>query len=168
MGSLKFDQYSLDTIIKLINQGKEMSDKYNGNYINFAYSEDYDRFTFSQLDFVNIGFTYPDFIPTVDTFYRIGCPRLAENGNYYPSYNFAENKPEAGISVVTENWLNSFKSVFFGTSDEDIKNKGVYKIVGFKLPDTGGDDEPLIIALQEAQKTRIKTRKGLMRAVKKI
>ena len=166
MDSLKFKQYSLTAIVKLINFGKEMCIKYNGEYINFAYSKDFERVSLDTLNFVIIGFENPDFIPTVNTFYRIGCPKLNMDGDYYPSYNFADNKFEKGISVVTEDWLNSFKSVFFGTFDEQIKRKGVYKIVGFKLPYTGGDDEPLIIALEEAKKTKIRTRNGLMRAVK--
>ena len=68
--------------------------------------------------------------------------------------------------MVTTAWLNSMKSVFFGSTDEHIKTRGVYKIKGFALPTTGGDDETLIVPLDLAEKTRIRTRNGLAKAVK--
>lgn len=82
-----------------------------------------------------------------------------------PSYNFAEDRPEDGVSVVTAAWLNSFKSVFFNTTDENISKRGVYKIKGFSLPGTGGDNETMICPMDWAVKTDIKTREDLEKAV---
>lgn len=153
-------------ILTLIKKGQQLSKKYN-SYIEFAYSTEYDDYSLSEIEYINIGFDNPDFQPKIKTFYRIGCPKRRKDGSYAPSYNFAEDRPESGISVVTEKWLHSLKSVFFGSSDEDIQNKGVYAIEGFALPTTGGDDETLIIATGEAKKTMIRTRNGLLKAVKK-
>lgn len=51
-------------------------------------------------------------IGEIREYYRIGEPRCDGHGCYLPSYNFAEDRPENGVSVVTTAWLNSFKSVF--------------------------------------------------------
>lgn len=105
--------------------------------------------------------------PEEKIYYRIGEPRIDRRaGTYYNSHNFAENKQEVGISVVTEKWLHSLKSVFFGAHDNDyIKARGVYKIKGIQIG-VGGDDEPLIYATDWAEKTRIRSFSGLEKAVK--
>ena len=110
----------------------------------------------------------PNFEPIIGEFYRIGEPRENGYGKYKPSWNYAEDRPEDGVSVVTSAWLNSMKSVFFNTTDENIEKRGVYKIRGFALPSSGGDGETLICPLDWAEKTRIRTRDGLERAVKRI
>lgn len=124
------------------------------------------------LDYMDIifwGYNYPDFeIGYPKTFYRIGEPTKNKfETAYVPSFNFAENRCEIGVSVVTTAWLNSLKSIFFGTYDEKIAEKGVYKIRGYILPHNGGDDEILILPIDWAEKTKIRTRTGLARAVKK-
>lgn len=98
-------------------------------------------------------------------FYRIGEPRMSSDGTYRPSWNYADNKPELGISVVTSEWLESFKAIFFGAhDDEKLVTRGVYKIKGVQIT-TGGDDEPLIYATDWAEKTEIKTFEELKKAV---
>lgn len=99
--------------------------------------------------------------------YRIGEPALDWYGNCYKSsYNYADERPEDGISVVTIEWLHSLKSVFFGAHDDNkLKNRGVYKIRGIQIG-FGGDDEPVVYATDWAEKTRIRTFTGLEKAVK--
>lgn len=101
----------------------------------------------------------------VKDFYRIGEPRMNYDGTYRPSWNYADNKPELGISVVTSEWLDSFKAIFFGAhDDEKLATRGIYKIKGVQIT-TGGDDEPLIYAMDWAEKTKIRTLEGLRKAV---
>lgn len=157
--------FSKEEISKYINRGKKYREKY-GDYISFAYSDDYDQYGIVEHNLIHIGWNNPDFEPEIKTFYRIGRPREDGYGFYYPSYNFADDRPEEGVSVVTEEWLNSLKSVFFGTSDEDIRKKGVYSIVGFAIPNVGGDGETLIFPTEYAKNTRIRTRSGLLKAIK--
>lgn len=161
----KYNQYSISKIKNLIAQGAEAANDY-ASIDDLLYSHDY---TLSEFELVEIGFQNPNFVPgEVKEYYRIGEPIIDKfTGTYKPSYNFADDKPEIGVSVVTIEWLNSFKSIFFGTSDEDIEAKGVYKIKGIELPSTGGDDETLILPIDWAVKTKIRTRAGLKAAVKK-
>lgn len=161
---MKYNQYSFETIKKLINIGKKYANKYN-DINELIYNTDYDN---SQLEFIAIGFENPDFEPEIKEFYRIGEPITNEYGCYKPSYNFAEERYENGVSVVTTAWLCSMKSVFFNTTDEKIAKVGVYKLTGFALPSVGGDDELLIMPLDWAEKTRIRTRAGLEKVVKKV
>ena len=106
---------------------------------------------------------WTEFEPTwkIETFYRIGNCRQDETYNYYyNSWNFADDRREIGVSVITKEWLNSLKSVFFGTSTEKIKARGIYKIEGIVIG-RGGDGEPLIIPTSWAEKTKIRILKGL-------
>lgn len=68
------------------------------------------------ITFVASGYRYgSEFYPAkIKTWYRIGEPRQdIYNGAYHNSYNFAEDKPEDGVSVISESWLHSTKSIFF-------------------------------------------------------
>ena len=100
------------------------------------------------------------------TFYRIGEPRFNEyNGEYYPSYNYADDIREIGVSIVTPEWLDSIKSVFFGAHNNDtIRARGVYEIKGVELS-KGGDGEPLIYPTGYAYKTNIKSYARLRKVV---
>lgn len=125
--------------------------------------------TLDEFKFVCMGYDFPNFeIGEIREFYRIGEPADNGYGCYKNSWNHADDCPEAGVSVVTTAWLNSLKSVFFNTTDENIKARGVYKIRGFVVPGCGGDDEILICPMDWAVKTRIRTRSGLAKAVKAI
>lgn len=159
---MKYNQYSFDKIKGLISAGARAAE--NGT----TERELCERYSLPEFEFVQIGFHHPDFVPgEIREYYRIGEPRKDEmTGCYKPSWNSAEDRPEDGVSVVTTAWLNSFKSVFFNTTDEKIKSRGVWKIKGFALPSCGGDDETIICPLDWAEKTRIRTRAGLERAVK--
>lgn len=162
---MKYNEYSLTTIKKIIEQGKNLRNRFS----TMDELEMNTDFRFDELRFVEIGFNFPDFEPNVAEFYRIGEPAVDNySGCYKNSWNFAEDRREDGVSVVTTAWLNSMKSVFFGSTDEHIKARGIYKIKGFALPTTGGDDEPLIVPLDWAEKTKIRTRNGLAKAVKNI
>ena len=157
----KFNQYSIEDIKKYIALGAEKKDMDRQSFLFWV--ADY---SLNAIPFIEIGYQNPDFIPEIKEYYRIGCP-INDGNNYYKnSFNFAEDRYEDGISVVTLKCLHSFKSVFFGGSDEDIKAKGVYKIKGFALPAKGGDSETLIIPMDWAVKTIIRTRNGLEKAVK--
>lgn len=156
----KFNQYSIEQIKGYIALGAAKRDMDRRSFLYWA--TDY---PLEAVQFIEIGYEHPDFEPEIKEYYRIGCPISDRNDCYRNSFNFAEDRYEEGISVVTEKWLHSMKSVFFGTSDEDIKAKGVYKIKDFALPTAGGDDETLIVPMDWAIKTRIRTRKGLERVV---
>lgn len=160
-----YNGYSYKTIKKLISKGQEFSKKYS-TLNELLYSE---NVSFDEWELIALGYENPNYIPQIGTFYRIGEPILdIHKGCYRPSYNFAEDRSEEGVSVVTTKWLNSLKSIFWGADDEKIKKLGVYKITGVILPYVGGDDEITIFPLDYAKKTYIKTRNGLERAVKTL
>ena len=164
---MKYNQYPLNYIKKLIVKGQEATKEFN-SIDSFLYSIDYD---FGEEEFLGLGFKNPDFdVDSIEIkeYYRIGEPVLDYGGKSYNSYNFAEERSEAGVSVVTTEWLHSLKSIFFGTDDNKIASKGVYKIKGFAIPHVGGDDETLIIPMDFAEKTDIKTRDELEKAVENI
>lgn len=159
---VKYNQFSFNTIKKLVRIGQKAFEEGKNEYDLFDLIE-----SPSEADFVYLGYHNPDFeIGEIREYYRIGEPRDDGHGCYLPSYNFAEERPENGVSVVTTNWLNSFKSVFFNTTDDKISKRGVYKIRGFALPALGGDDETVICPMDWAVKTNIKTRDELEIAVK--
>ncbi|WP_276773827.1 hypothetical protein [Ruminococcus champanellensis] len=165
----KYNAYGLKTIKKYAEMGKQFAQE------GLTWERIIDRLPESKmfdqdiLKFVDIGYRYGDKIEIVEKeFYRIGEPTIDCYGNcYHASYNYAEDKPEDGISVVTTAWLHSMKSVFFGAhDDEKLQSRGVYKIKGVVVG-FGGDDEPLIYATDWAEKTRIRTYNGLEKAVAK-
>lgn len=161
----RYNQYSLQTILKLITAGQQAVKDGVSEYALMNSGD----WNLSQWEFVSMGFHNPDFdVEKIEVreFYRIGEPINDGNNCYKNSWNFADDKPETGVSVVTTAWLHSLKSVFFGTDDETLKTKGIYKIKGFAVPSVGGDDEILICPMDWAEKTRIRTRNGLERAVK--
>lgn len=161
---MNYNEFSFEKIKKLVKEGQDASTKYDtlGELLN---SRD---FGFSEWEYISMGFKNPEWeIGEIETFYRIGEPRIAKGGAYVNSYNHAADRPEDGVSVVTTEWLHSLKSVFFGTTDEILKARGVYKIRGFELPGRGGDDEKLIKPIDWAEKTDIVTREGLEAAVAK-
>ena len=160
---MEYNEYSFEKIKELIAEGQAASNKYD-SLEDLIYSKDY---SLSAFEYIELGYDNPDWkIGDIETYYRIGEPIIDElAGKYKSSYNYADDRPECGVSVITTKWLHSFKSIFFGTSDEDLQRRGVYKITGFALPSTGGDDELLVKPLDWAVKTRIRTRDGLERAV---
>lgn len=165
MIDMKYNEYSFEKIKKLIAEGRAAAMK-GQSMMDFLYSTDY---KLQEYRFAAMGFENVDFIPgEIREFYRIGEPIIDEGGCYKNSYNYKDNRPENGVSVVTTKWLDSITSIFFGTSDDIIAKRGIYKIRGFIIPGSGGDGEPLICPMGWAEKTRIRTRAGLYRAVKRI
>lgn len=166
----KYNGYSVNTIKKLFEIGKEFASK---NMTTEEAIEALFEIGYYDTDSINIvkaGMMYGDRIVIEEkTWYRVGEPTIDTYGSCYKnSYNFAEDRAESGVSVVTTNWLNSLKSVFFGAHDNNkLKNSGVYKIKGVQIG-FGGDDEPVIYATDWAEKTRIKTFAGLKKAVMKL
>lgn len=162
MKAMDYNEFSYDTIKRLVKEGQAATTKYS-TMMDLLYSRD---FGFHEWEYIAMGFENPDWeIGEIKTFYRIGEPLIDDGGAYRNSYNHAADRPEEGVSVVTTEWLHSLKSVFFGTSDDKIEAKGVYKIRGFELPTCGGDDEKLIKPIDWAEKTDIVTREGLEAAV---
>lgn len=105
-------------------------------------------------------------IPTyeIKTYYRIGEPQIDDCGNFYkPSYNFADQKYEYGISVVTKSWLNSLKSVFWN-AELRCKTHGIYSFRGVQIG-VGGDDEPVVMPIEWAKKERIHSISGLKKLI---
>lgn len=158
----EYNEYPFSRIERFIEKGKKAREE-EKNEAELAYMAS----SLGEFEFMKLGYDNPNFEPIIGEFYRIGEPRKDGYGKYKPSWNYAEDKPEDGVSVVTSAWLNSMKSVFFNTTDENIEKRGVYKIRGFALPSSGGDEETLICPLDWAEKTRIRTRDGLERAVKR-
>ncbi|MCM1224559.1 MAG: hypothetical protein NC548_59935 [Lachnospiraceae bacterium] len=162
---MKYNQINFNQIKKLIADGQAAA-KDGETLDNIIYSG---RYSLMEYEFVSLGFENPDWqVGEIREFFRIGEPIDNGYGTYKNSWNFAEDRRESGVSVVTTAWLHSLKSVFFGTSDEKIAARGVWKIRGFVVPGHGGDDETLICPIDWAERTRIRTRDGLERAVKKL
>lgn len=162
---MKYNQFRYEYIKKLILAGQKAA-KEGTTLEELIYATDYSA---SAFEFVSMGFENPEYeLGEIKEFYRIGEPIIDECGCYESSWNFADDCKENGVSVVTTKWLHSLKSVFFNTTDEKIASRGVYKIRGFVVPGRGGDDETLICPMDWAEKTKIKTRAGLEKAVKKI
>ena len=161
-----YRQFSIEKIKNLINIGQDAK-KAGQTEEELYYTND---FSLRASTFVQMGYENPDFeVGEIKEYLRIGEPVLDESGECYkPSFNFADHKYENGVSVVTTAWMHSLKSVFFGTYDEKIAKKGVYKVKGFEVPGLGGDDEILICPVDFAKKTKINTRAGLEKAVKKL
>lgn len=164
---MKYNEYSFVEIKRLIKIGqKAVANGYTEQ--EFIYSTDHSLASYEKIC---IGFRYPNYnfdVVQVLEYLRIGEPDTNSGGTYKNSYNFAEGRREDGVSVVTIKWLHSLKSVFFNTSDDAIARRGVWKVKGFALPTRGGDDELLIIPLDWAERTKIRTRAGLERAVKQM
>lgn len=99
-------------------------------------------------------------------YYRIGEPIATPADCYSPSFNFADQHFEHGVSVVSIGWLHSLKSVFFN-AETRCKTRGVWKITGISLT-VGGDDEPVIYPTSWAVKTKIRSVSGLERAVSEM
>ena len=159
---MDYNEFSFEKIKELVREGQDATTKYS-TMMDLLYSQE---FGFAEWEYIAMGFENPDWeIGEIKTFYRIGEPLIDEGGAYVNSYNHAADRQEDGVSVVTTEWLHSLKSVFFGTSDEKLKARGVYKIRGFELPGCGGDDEKLIKPIDWAEKTDIATREGLEEAV---
>lgn len=159
---MDYNEFSFEKIKELVKQGQDAATKYS-TMMDLLYSQE---FGFAEWEYIAMGFENPDLeIGEIKTFYRIGEPLINDGGAYRNSYNYAADRPEDGVSVVTTEWLHSLKSVFFGTSDEKLKARGVYKIRGFELPGCGGDGEKLIKPVDWAEKTDIVTREGLEAAV---
>ena len=155
----KYDAYGIKSITKLYKIGKECAEQNLNAYEVIEKLEELGYNVLEAIKIVNAGMKYGDRLTLEEkTWYRIGEPIVELYGDYYkPSYNYADDRPEEGISVITKKWMNSLKSVFFGAhDDEKIAAKGVYKIKGVQIG-FGGDDEPLIYATDWAEKTSIKT-----------
>jgi hypothetical protein len=155
----KYDAYGIKGITKLFNLAKEFAENNMNNHevvytlMEMGYNDP------DAMNIVDSAMKYGDKLTVEEKiWYRIGEPITNAYGNAYKaSYNYAEDRPENGISVVTADWMHSLKSVFFGAHDNDtIKTKGIYKIKGVQIG-FGGDDEPLIYATDWAEKTDITT-----------
>ena len=159
----RHNSYGVKGVKKYIKAGQECEDR--DELTRKIYSSDLDS---DAIHLMELGFKNKDFdVETmkISTYLRIGEPSEAYD-QYQSSYNSADDVMEDGVSVVTSAWLKSMKSVFFGSSNDDLKRKGVYEIKGIRLPSTGGDDETLIYPTDWAKKTSIKTNSGLKKAVK--
>lgn len=71
--------------------------------------------------------------------------RLGDGPSGGPSYNYREQMPEKGVSVITDEWLKSIAGIFFTAKYGDrkmVKFNGVF--TGFY----GGDGEPLVLPVK--------------------
>lgn len=154
-----YDAWSVNSINKYIKLGIDYQEADKSFY---ALIDRVTDMTFSEIavEFAECGYNYgTEFYPaTVQTWYRIGEPLTDRySGGYKHSYNYANDKPEIGVSVISKDWLHSVKSVFFGAhDDETLQTRGVWKIPGVQVG-WGGDDEPLIYPTGYAEKLNINT-----------
>jgi hypothetical protein len=158
---MEYNGYSIESIKKIYEIGK--SCKSIEEIVNKMGNKGLDAIAIAEA-----GMKYGDSMTIEEkSWYRIGEPAVDIYGACYKnSYNFANDCPEDGVSVVTESWLNSLKSVFFGAHDnKELASKGIYEIKGVMIG-FGGDDEPLIYPTDWAKKTRVKTFNGLKKLVK--
>lgn len=155
----RYNAYSYKTFCRLVKEGQDAQ--------RAGKSDDdlFREYAFMDFNVVMIGYDNPDWIPEEPkTFYRIGEPILDElAGEYRSSFNFMDNCPEMGVSVINKDWIESMRAVFFGISSDKLAKRGVYEIEGIRLPYKGGDGEPLIYPTNWAKKTRIQTVAGLKR-----
>lgn len=164
----KYNGYSGKTVKRLFELGKEYEQKgmTTSEVINCLAELGFESDEACEIAFA--GMKYGDRIAIEEkNWYRIGEPAIDWYGDCYKnSYNYADERPEEGISVVTSKWLHSLKSVFFGAHDDaTLKSRGVYRIKGVQIG-FGGDDEPVIYATDWAERTKIRTFAGLEKAVK--
>lgn len=163
-----YNAYSANMLAKIHARAHQLLDD-GISYREYMDTVDILSYGLEKAELLHAFMENPDLSPQPVSFYRIGEPRLNANGDQYaPSTNFAEDRAEDGVSVVTTKWLNSLKSVFFGAHDDArIAARGVYKVRGVIIG-YGGDDEPLIYPIAWAEKTNIKTYKQLARAVRAL
>jgi hypothetical protein len=62
-----------------------------------------------------------------------------------PSYNYMEQTPEKGVSVITEEWKKTIAGIFFL---EKYGNREVTKFNGVFTGYFGGDGEPLVLPVE--------------------
>ncbi|MCD8201922.1 MAG: hypothetical protein LUD47_07650 [Clostridia bacterium] len=155
----KYNQYSLNKIRDLVTRGQKYAAE-GKTYEELLYGGKLNDLSFDAQMMMCLGLEYPKWdVPEIKTYYRIGEPSIdTYGGTYHNSYNSMENRPEKGISVATPEWLDG---TFFDTTDKNITRRGVWEIKGIELPTHGGDDEPLIIPMDWARRTNIKTHSGL-------
>jgi len=74
------------------------------------------------------------------TWERFGLPRINYNYNtYVVSHNYRDDQAEPGISVMNDNWKNTY-----GYFESLAKGEKIYTIKGIQIG-WGSDDEPVII-----------------------
>lgn len=152
--SKEYNGYSANSVKELFNIGAFSNGDERDLYYTLA------REGYNDPDAMHIamcGYEYKDcgFDLSVNEYYRIGEPIEDSMGNQYQfSNNFAEGKKEDGVSVITDKWLHSMKSVFFGIDDEKIAKVGIWKVTGIQIV-VGGDDEPLVYPIQWAERTNL-------------
>lgn len=62
-----------------------------------------------------------------------------------PSYNFMDQAPEKGVSVITDEWQKTVHGIFFMTKNSGRK---VIKFNGVFTGHYGGDGEPLVLPVK--------------------
>lgn len=167
--NMEYNCYSIKTLNKFLAIAKSFRGKGLDSYQILKELEKLGYTSFSDVNTITI--LIDSEVETIEekVFYRIGEPLIDTYGNFYkPSWNFADDRPEIGVSVVTMDWLNSLKSVFFGAHNaEKLKARGIYEIKGV-IMGFGGDDEPLIYPTGWAKKTKIRSLNGLIKALKAV
>lgn len=114
--NMEYNCYSIKTLNKYLEVAKEFRGKGLDPY---HLLEELKALGYTSFSDVNMITNLIDSeVETIEekTYYRIGEPAIDTYGCYYkPSYNFANDRPEIGVSVVTISWLNNLKSVFFAS-----------------------------------------------------
>lgn len=139
---MNYNAYTSDEMKKFYEYGISLKEKYSSLNELCEY-EDFDDT--DKLTMICAGFEGDTIDFTEKYFLRIGEPINNGYNQYRNSFNYADNRPEKGISILTFDWFNSIKAIMFGIDSSTLKKKGVYKIKGFIIA-YGGDDEPLIYA----------------------
>lgn len=163
----KYNSYSAKMLAKIRERAQDLLQR-GVTLTEYLNSVDLFSYGLEKANLLEAFMNNPELTAEEQVFFRIGEPAVNGGADQYaPSTNFAEQKAEAGVSVVTPSWLHSLKSVFFGAHDDDkLAARGVYAIKGVVIG-YGGDGEPLIYPTAWAKKTKIKTYDALEKAVSK-
>lgn len=160
--NMGYNEYSHQKIKNLIERGqkKPMGNESNDGSISL------ENISVHEGHFMELGVSFPDFkIGEIREYYRLGVTAV-EDGRYMPSYDFLSGKPEYGVAVLTSAWMDGLSKSFYGITDSMLVSRGVYKIKGWTLPVRGKCGELLVVPMDWAVKTDIRTVEELEQAVR--
>lgn len=161
--------YRVESIDEL-KTAAEIGEKYRGGEIDqITEMEILDEITYYEMSEwalrVAIASASHDISFEIRNWYRVGEPGINYRDKcYYPSFNYAERKPESGVSVISREWLDSSASTFYDLSTDVLRGRGIWEIPGFVIA-SGGDGEPLICPIDWAKRLRVYSRTALEKLI---
>ena len=143
-----------ETILMLIEKGKQ--DHLNGVdlgdgviLIESAYSGFWSKYAYMAGTWLARSRWAKDFNLEEKTWERFGMPRIDyDYDTYIVSHNYKDDHAEPGLSVMDDNWKNTY-----GYFESVAKGEKIYEINGIQIG-WGSDDEPVIIPTSEAKELK--------------